>query len=134
MYLNEESCHTDAFTEEIPGVLQALEGLKGEFARPIVDQATLGTAVTKARARVMLRNQRYAETVGVMCLNIYPSSVLNSLQVNAILDVAERPGTHVSASILQVDRRLMDRSGATSNSPSVSCTGCFGEMQRLRQP
>ncbi|KAI0762664.1 ARM repeat-containing protein [Fomes fomentarius] len=76
VYLNEESCHTDAFTEEIPGVLQSLEDLKQEFSSSIVDNALLQAAAAKCPARVALKTQRYAETV------------------NAILAVAERPTTH----------------------------------------
>ena len=63
VYLSEESCHTDAFIEEIPGVLQALEDLKLEFPPTIVDQAILQASVTKCGARVALKNQRYTETV-----------------------------------------------------------------------
>ncbi|EJF66455.1 ARM repeat-containing protein [Dichomitus squalens LYAD-421 SS1] len=76
VYLNEESCHTDAFTEPVPGVLQALEAIKQEFASPVVDEAVLQAAAAKCSARVALKNQRYTETV------------------NALLDIAERPTTH----------------------------------------
>ena len=63
VYLNEESCHTDSFTEDIPAVLAALEVLKEEFAKPVVDQEILQAATAKCRARVALKNQRYTETV-----------------------------------------------------------------------
>ena len=63
VYLNEESCHTDGFTEDVPGVLAALEDLTGEFSRPIVDQAILRAAEGKSTARITLKNRRYAETV-----------------------------------------------------------------------
>ena len=63
VYLNEESCHTDAFTEPVPGVLQALAELKQEFPAHIVNQTVLQQAITKAGLRVSLKNQRYTETV-----------------------------------------------------------------------
>ncbi|KAL7285729.1 hypothetical protein ACG7TL_000834 [Trametes sanguinea] len=76
VYLNEESCHTDAFTEPVPGVLQALAEIRQEFPAHIVDQTVLQQAISKAGLRVSLKNQRYTETV------------------NAILDMAVRPVTH----------------------------------------
>ncbi|KAI0823074.1 ARM repeat-containing protein [Trametes gibbosa] len=76
VYLNEESCHTDAFVEDIPGVLQALAELKHEFPSSIVDPRILQQAVSKASARVTLKNERYARAV------------------IEILEVAERPTTH----------------------------------------
>ncbi|KAI0757312.1 ARM repeat-containing protein [Daedaleopsis nitida] len=76
VYLNEESCHTDAFTEDITGVLQSLEELKGEFSSGIVDQNILLAAAAKCEARIALKNQRYLETV------------------NTVLEIAERPTTH----------------------------------------
>ncbi|KAJ2996608.1 hypothetical protein NUW54_g7221 [Trametes sanguinea] len=76
VYLNEESCHTDAFTEPVPGVLQALAELKQEFPAHIVNHTVLQQAITKAGLRVSLKNQRYTETV------------------NTILDMAVRPVTH----------------------------------------
>ncbi|KAI8995384.1 ARM repeat-containing protein [Trametes punicea] len=76
VYLNEESCHTDAFTEPVPGVLRALGELKQEFPPAIVDQSILQQAIAKSSARVFLKNQRYMETV------------------NSILELAERPATH----------------------------------------
>ena len=63
VYLNEESCHTDAFTEPVTGVLQALNELKQEFAPSIVDQDILQEAIAKSSARVALKRQRYTETV-----------------------------------------------------------------------
>ena len=63
VYLNEESCHTDAFIEPIPGVLQALNALKQEFSSPVVDQSVLEAAAGKSDARVALKYQRYTETV-----------------------------------------------------------------------
>ena len=63
VYLNEESCHTDGFTEDVPGVLQALEDLLTEFAGPVVDPEILRAAGTKYTTRVALKNQRYNETV-----------------------------------------------------------------------
>lgn len=63
VYLNEESCHTDAFTEDITNVLRALDELKQEFAAPVVDQAILQAAAEKYDPRVALKNQRYTETV-----------------------------------------------------------------------
>ncbi|KAH9853059.1 ARM repeat-containing protein [Lenzites betulinus] len=76
VYLNEESCHTDAFIEEIPGVLQALAELKHEFSGPIVDPRILREAISKTNARVTLKNDRYAQAV------------------LEILEVADRPATH----------------------------------------
>lgn len=61
--MNEESCHTDAFTEEVPGVLQALDDLQREFAKPVVDSAILKAATSKTGARIALKNQRYMDTV-----------------------------------------------------------------------
>ena len=52
VYLNEESCHTDAFIEDVPGVLRALELLKQEFASPVVDKAVLQASAAKCGARV----------------------------------------------------------------------------------
>ena len=63
MYLNEESCHTDAFTEPVTGVLYALNELKQEFPPSIIDQGILQEAIIKSTARVTLKRQRYAETV-----------------------------------------------------------------------
>ena len=63
VYLNEESCHTDAFTEPVPGVLQALDNLKQEFSSPVVDKLILQAAIDKCSAREALKNQRYTETV-----------------------------------------------------------------------
>lgn len=63
VYLNEESCHTDAFTEDISGVLRALADLQHEFSASLVDPRILQQALLKSNARVPLKNQRYAETV-----------------------------------------------------------------------
>lgn len=66
VYLNEESAHTDAFTEDISNVLHALEELKPEFSSSMVDQAVLQTATVKSETRIALKNQRYAQTVRVL--------------------------------------------------------------------
>ncbi len=74
MYLNEESCHTDAFPEPIPGVLQALDALKQEFSSSVVDQSVLEAAADKSDARVALKHQRYTETVrGRLSYNLFYS-------------------------------------------------------------
>lgn len=65
VYLNEESCHTDAFTEPVLGVLQALDGLKQEFSSLVIDRLILEAAASKSNARVTLKHQRYAETVRI---------------------------------------------------------------------
>ncbi len=63
VYLNEESCHTDAFAEDISGVLRALADLRHEFSASLVDPRILQEALLKSNVRVPLKNQRYAETV-----------------------------------------------------------------------
>ncbi|OBZ79732.1 Proteasome activator complex subunit 4A [Grifola frondosa] len=76
VYLTEESIHTDAFAEEVPGVMQAVDALKEDFTYTSTDQQLLAEAAAKANARAVTKNQRYTEVV------------------SAILEVAMRPTTH----------------------------------------
>lgn len=134
VYLNEESCHTDAFTEEIPGVIQSLEDLKHEFSSAIVDDALLQAAAAKCPARVALKTQRYAETVShILPFIDHTQFELWWKQVNAILAVAERPTSHVSTLSSHCHLVLTCNSGDMCNSRSASCTASCAETKLLHR-
>ncbi|KAH9947705.1 ARM repeat-containing protein [Amylocystis lapponica] len=75
-YLTEESTHTDAYTEETPGVDNALAVLKQDFALSPEDHKLLLRAVDKSRVRVLRKNDRYSETI------------------TGILEIVSKPTTH----------------------------------------
>lgn len=65
--LREEVSHTDAFTEETPGVQQALLALETDLSSAI-DQDLLARSLSAAAVRAAKRNERYDQTVGLINL------------------------------------------------------------------
>lgn len=62
-FLTEEAIHTDAYSEEIPRVVEALAELDAEFSPGFIDQALVRDAVIKARARAELKVRKQDEDV-----------------------------------------------------------------------
>ncbi|OCH96671.1 ARM repeat-containing protein [Obba rivulosa] len=75
-YLTEEAIHTDAFVEDTPGVMRAVQELKGEVKFSSEDEKLLAAAISRIPLRASLKNERHESTV------------------QAILDIAERSTTH----------------------------------------
>ena len=67
IHLNEEAVHTDAFTESVPGLEEALAELKKEFSANFLDQQILSEANHKIASRVTNRFKSYDQTVWVSC-------------------------------------------------------------------
>ncbi len=63
MHLNEEAVHTDAFTEAVPGLEDALLQIEEGFSSAFIDRGILAEAAQKVAPRVAIRDRRYAETV-----------------------------------------------------------------------
>ena len=69
LHLNEEAVHTDAFTEPISRLQEALSHLEEEFSSNFIDRGILAEATQKVAPRVALRERSYVETVRVpLCI------------------------------------------------------------------
>src|SRR6267154_430902 len=66
-HLTEEAVHTDAYTQDTPGVRDALLALEAEFSSP-VDPDLLAEALRKAPIRVAKRKETYDQTVRQMSI------------------------------------------------------------------
>jgi len=64
IHLTEEAVRTDAYTQDVPGVKEALINLEAEFSSSVVDPDLLAETLQKAAARVARRQERYSLTVG----------------------------------------------------------------------
>ena len=61
-HLTEEAVHTDAYTQDTPGVKTALRDLRTEFSA--VDPGLLAEVLQKAPIRATRRKHMYNQTVG----------------------------------------------------------------------
>ena len=72
--MTEESIHTDAYTEETPGVDSALADLKQSFSLSPEEHDLLMRCSEKALVRVFRKNQYYSETVWPFDVLLWVSS------------------------------------------------------------
>jgi proteasome activator subunit 4 len=68
-YLTEEAVHTDAFTQDTPGIKTVLLALEAEFSSSALDADLLVEALQKAPTRIAKRRYRYNQTVWKSILN-----------------------------------------------------------------
>lgn len=69
LHLNEEAVHTDAFTEAVPRLDDALLQLEGEFSSNFIDRDILAEATQKVAPRVALREDSHVNMVWVpLCI------------------------------------------------------------------
>jgi proteasome activator subunit 4 len=68
-HLTEEAVHTDAYTQDTPGVTDALFALEAEFSSSPVDPDLLAEALRKAPIRVAKRKETYDQTVREMIIS-----------------------------------------------------------------
>ena len=97
VYITEENLHTNAFTEPVPRVEQAIRELADEFTSNLVNQKILQEARLRLDARVAERSKQYDAAV---CINLFGSFVdfvraHSSVQIAGILEIAYRTTTHV---------------------------------------
>lgn len=87
--------HTEAYREDVPGVLAALDDLKGSFSDSLIDKALLKRALQKMEARFTAETRKHERNV---CWS-FPHDILRTLnhnvQLESVLAVATRPTTHV---------------------------------------
>ena len=72
--MGDEAVHSEAYREDIPGVLAALDDLEGSFSDSLVDEALLKQALEKVEARFTEETSKHKKNV---C-----HSLLYVLQVN----------------------------------------------------
>ena len=63
LHLNEEAVHTDAFTEAVPGLEEAILQIEEDFSSAFIDRITLAEAKQKVAPRVAIRDRCYVQTV-----------------------------------------------------------------------
>lgn len=59
VYITEESLHTNAFTEPVPRIDQAIKDLADEFTPKLINKAILHEALLKLGPRVAERSKQY---------------------------------------------------------------------------
>jgi len=62
-HLSDEAAHTEAYREDIPDVLAALDDLEGVFSDSLVDKALLKEALEKMEARFMAETRKHERNV-----------------------------------------------------------------------
>jgi len=62
-HLSDEAVHSEAYREDIPGVLKALDDLEGAFSDSLVDKPLLEEALGKADARFTAEIQKHEKNV-----------------------------------------------------------------------
>jgi len=62
-HLSDEAVHSEAYREDIPGVLIALDDLEGAFSDSLVDKALLKETIEKADARFTAEIQKHEKNV-----------------------------------------------------------------------
>lgn len=62
-HLSDEAVHSEAYREDIPGVLVALDDLEGAFSDSLVDKALLKEALEKMEARFTAETQKHEQNV-----------------------------------------------------------------------
>jgi hypothetical protein len=113
-HLTEEAVHTDAYTQDTPGIKKALLALEAEFSSSVVDPDLLANALQKAPTRIAKRKYRYDQTVPkIDCLAGFVPLTF-PCQISAILAVALKPTTHVSHSVGENHYMLHDQNVAVA--------------------
>jgi len=71
--MSDEAVHSEAYREDIPGVLAALDDLKGAFGDPLVDEALLEEALGKMEARFTAETRKHEKNVrrSLLCNNLH---------------------------------------------------------------
>lgn len=98
--LAEETTRTDAYTDSVPAIKLAADALRIEFSLNMIDDDLLGEALQKSSIRALARESKYSETVSHLSVWDIPCSNRWCTQVSAIAEIALRPTTHVSHSVL----------------------------------
>lgn len=62
-HLSDEAVHSEAYREDIPGVLVVLDDLEGEFSGSLVDKALLEEALEKMEARFTMETRKHERNV-----------------------------------------------------------------------
>ena len=62
-HLGDEAVHSEAYREDIPGVLSALETLEGSFGGSLVDKALLKKATENMEARFTAETRKHEKNV-----------------------------------------------------------------------
>lgn len=62
-HLSDEAVHSEAYREDIPGVLAALDDLEGDFSDSLIDRTLLEEALGKMEARFMAETRKHERNV-----------------------------------------------------------------------
>jgi proteasome activator subunit 4 len=62
-HLSDEAVHSEAYREDVPGVLAALDDLEGSFSDALVDKALLKSALDKMEARFAAETGKHERNV-----------------------------------------------------------------------
>jgi proteasome activator subunit 4 len=62
-HLSDEAVHSEAYREDIPGALAALDDLEGAFSDSLIDDALLKEALEKMEARFTAETRKHERNV-----------------------------------------------------------------------
>lgn len=62
-HLSDEAVHSEAYREDIPGVLAALDDLEGDFGDSLIDRTLLEEALGKMEARFIGETRKHERNV-----------------------------------------------------------------------
>ena len=97
VHLAEEVISTDAYTEKIPGVDEAVQGLEEEFGATVVDRALTEEAKVKSAERCRKRAETDRRTVRTIISPLDCIVLTWSPQIEWIIEFASAPTAHVGA-------------------------------------
>ena len=84
--MSDEAVHSEAYREDIPTVLAALDDLEGAFGDSLVDKTLLEDALGKMEARFTEETQKYDRNV---CRSL-PHRISHTLSHNTAAGVGSR--------------------------------------------
>ena len=85
-HLSDEAVHSEAYREDIPGVLTALNDLEGAFSDSLVDKALLKEALEKMEARFTAESQKHERNVR----HSFPRDMFRTLNCDIVARVGPR--------------------------------------------
>ena len=129
MHLSDEAVHSEAYREDIPGVLTALDDLEEAFSDSLVDKAHLKEALEKMEARFTAETKKHEQNVRHLL-----ACDFRMLNHNAIAGIGPRSclktiHTCSSSAVIEVWFAYSCRnSGDISSSQPVSCIAYCREI------
>jgi proteasome activator subunit 4 len=137
-HLSDEAVHSEAYREDIPGALAALDDLEGAFSGSLVDKALLKEALEKVEASFTAETRKHERNVR----HLLSWNLFRTLNHDTVARVGSRSRlqanhTRSSPTIFGVWLTYPYRnSGDTSSLPPASYIAYYREIwcQRLNSP